>query len=46
MTSFKHAFEIEIIRYTFFNRKLDFSSEPGVAKEILENEPKSWLTVA
>ena len=27
--------------YTFFNRQLDFSSEPGVANEILENEPKS-----
>ena len=30
----------------FFYRQLDFSSEPGVAKEILENEPKSCLTVA
>ena len=32
--------------YTFFYRQLDFSSEPGVANEILENEPKSYLTVA
>ena len=31
--------------YTFFCRQLDFSSEPGVANEILENEPKSCLTV-
>ena len=31
--------------YTFFYRQLDFSSEPGVANEILENEPKSCLTV-
>ena len=30
----------------FFYRQLDFSSEPGVANEILENEPKSCLTVA
>ena len=28
--------------YTFFYRQLDFSSEPGVAK----NEPKNCLTVA
>ena len=28
--------------YTFFCRQLDFSSEPGVANEILENEPKSY----
>ena len=26
--------------------QLDFSSEPGVAKEILENEQKNCLTVA
>ena len=26
--------------YTFFYRQLDFSSEPGVANEILENEYK------
>ena len=32
--------------YTFFYRQIDFSSEPGVANEILENEPKSCLTVA
>ena len=32
--------------YTFFYRQLDFSSEPGVANEILENEPKRCLTVA
>ena len=31
--------------YTFFHRQLDFSSEPGVANKILENEPKSCLTV-
>ena len=30
----------------FFYRQLDFSSEPRVANEILENEPKSCLTVA
>ena len=30
--------------YTFFfYRQLDFSSEPGVANEILENEAKSCL---
>ena len=32
--------------YTFFYKQLDFPSEPGVAAEILENEPKSCLTVA
>ena len=32
--------------YTFFYRQLDFPSEPGVANEILENEPKSCLAVA
>ena len=32
--------------YIFFYRQLDFSSQPGVANEILENEPKSCLTVA
>ena len=26
-----------------FYRQLEFSSEPGVANEILENEPKSCL---
>ena len=30
----------------FFYRQLDFKSEPGVANEMLENEPKSCLTVA
>ena len=30
----------------FFYRQLDFQSQPGVANEILENEPKSCLTVA
>ena len=30
---------------TLFYRQLDFSSEPGVAKEILENELKNCLTV-
>ena len=30
----------------FIYRQLDFSSEPGVANEILENEPKSCLKVA
>ena len=30
----------------FFYRQLDFPSEPGVANEILENEPKNCLTVA
>ena len=29
-----------------FFRQLDFSSEPGAANEILENEPKCCLTVA
>ena len=33
-------------QYTFFYRQLNFASEPGVANEILENEPKSCLTVA
>ena len=48
----RYAFRINFvdgdyaIAYTFFYRKLDFSSEPGVANEILENEPKSCLTVA
>ena len=30
----------------FFYRQLGFPSEPGGANEILENEPKSCLTVA
>ena len=30
----------------FFHRQLDFSSEPGVANVILENEAKGCLTVA
>ena len=30
----------------FFSRQLDFLSEPGVANETFENEPKSCLTVA
>ena len=34
------------MNYTFFYRQLYFSSEPEVANEILENEPKSCLTVA
>ena len=29
--------------HIFFYRQLDFSSEPGVANEIFENEPKSWI---
>ena len=33
-------------KITLFYRQLDFPSEPGVANEILENEPKSYLTVA
>ena len=28
-----------------FERQLNFSSEPGVASEILENEPKGCLAV-
>ena len=32
--------------HIFLYRQLDFSSEPGVANEILENEPKSCLSVA
>ena len=32
--------------YIIFYRQLDFSSEPEVANEILENEPKSCLIVA
>ena len=32
------------VRIPFFYRQLDFSSEPGVANEILENEHKSCLT--
>ena len=35
-----------MLKYTFIYRQLDFSSEPGVANGILENEPKSCLTVA
>ena len=34
------------MEYTFFYRQLDFSSQPRVANEILENELKSCLTVA
>ena len=34
------------IVYTLFYRQFDFSFEPWFAKEILENEPKSCLTVA
>ena len=33
------------VNYTLFYRQLDFSSEPGIAKEILENEPKSCLVL-
>ena len=33
-------------KYIFFYRQLDFPFEPGVANEILENEPKSCLSVA
>ena len=35
-------------RYSTFSfyRQLNFPSEPGVANEILEHEPKSFLTVA
>ena len=29
-----------------FHRQLDFPSEPGVANEILETEPKNCLAVA
>ena len=32
--------------HDYTNRQLDFSSEPGDAKEILENEPKICLTFA
>ena len=31
--------------HIFLDRQLDFSSEPGVANEILENEPKSCLVL-
>ena len=31
---------------TVFYRQFDFPSRPGVANEILQNEPKSCLTVA
>ena len=34
-----------VIEYTFFYRQLDFLSEAGVANEILENEPKSYLVL-
>ena len=40
---------INFVKYNcthFFYRQLDFPSEPGVANEILENEPKSCLTIA
>ena len=37
----------DVLLYTFFfYRQLDFSPEPGVANEILENEAKSRLAVA
>ena len=39
------VFEV-FFSYTFFCRQLNFPSKPGVANEILENEPKSCLTVA
>ena len=32
--------------HIFYYRELHFPSEPGVANEILENEPKTCLTVA
>ena len=38
--------ELIVGLYISFYRQLDFSSEPGVADKILENEPKSCLTVA
>ena len=34
------------LKYTIFYRQLDFPSEPGVANEILVNEPKSCSMVA
>ena len=42
----QNASHLTQLSYIFFYRQLDFSSEPGVANEILENEPKSCLTVA
>ena len=44
--SFSHFHFIEHTANTFFYRQLDFLSEPGVANEILENEPKSCLAVS
>ena len=44
---FAYKSQVSFIYYTFcFYRQLDFPSEPGVANEILENEPKSCLAVA
>ena len=37
---------VHILYFFFCNRQLHFSSELGVANEILENEAKSCLTVA
>ena len=34
------------LKVHIFYRQLDFPSEPDVANEILENEAKSYLTVA
>ena len=36
----------DLLKYTFFYKQLSFSSEPGVANEIFENQPKSCLMVA
>ena len=42
---FRHHL-VFILGYTIFYRQLNFSSEPRVANEILDNEPKSCLTAA
>ena len=41
-----HPFQAAIFDWIIhFYRQLDFPSEPGVADEILENEPKNCLTL-
>ena len=42
----KVAWQLVSLKYTFFYMQLNFQSEPGVANEILENEPKSCLAAA
>ena len=46
--SYKKIYDVILIKKSvlFFYRQFDFPSEPGVGNEILENGPKSCLTVA